>query len=57
MTLTKKIFIELSSCFKGGPETENGLEIGTENDYFCDEMCRQWLTNAKINSVKPRDPW
>ena len=51
MTLIKKIFIELSSCFKGGPEAENGLEIGTENDYACGEICRQIIIYAKKNKA------
>ena len=42
MTLIKKIFIELSSCFKGGPapEAEIDLDTGTKNDYCrtCDDL-------------------
>ena len=48
MTMISKIFIELSSCFKGGPAAENGMEIGTEKDY-CFE-CMQDIVNSVIEN-------
>ena len=55
MTLIKKIFIELSSCLEGGPEAENGMEIGTENDYC--QVCSYIEENFKKNTLVPKRIW
>ena len=60
MTLIKKIFIELSSCFKGGPEAENGMEIGTENDYQClSQACQDMIQHSMKHrgGQQQEDPW
>ena len=51
MTLTNKIFIELSSCFKGGP-----AEIGAEKDY-CRECIEDMLNGVIENPPGKEQTW
>merc|ERR1712243_483566 len=53
----KYLLMETVDKSAGGPEAENGMEIGTENDYLCNEMCRKLIQNAKDNRMKPKDPF